>query len=67
MPNHHDTKPALGGKWAVVVFIFTLLAFVVETQLTQVRFESIRKESNIISWIQYVQTTLNFRQPFFML
>jgi len=50
MPNNHGTSsPTLGGKWAVILFIFTLLAFVVESQLTQ-----------------YVQTTLHYRQPFFI-
>lgn len=29
---------SLGGKWAVVLFVLALLAFVVESQFTQVRF-----------------------------
>jgi hypothetical protein len=39
IPAHRmsDTAPALGGKWAVLLFIVMLLAFVTETQLTQVR------------------------------
>ena len=37
MSNGHDTAPALGGKWAVLLFIVTLLAFVAESQLAQVR------------------------------
>ncbi|KAF8898766.1 hypothetical protein BD779DRAFT_1485450 [Infundibulicybe gibba] len=41
--------PRLGGSLAVIVFVFTLLAFVSETQLTQ-----------------YVQSTLGYRQPFFL-
>jgi hypothetical protein len=41
--------PHLGGPVAVVLFVFTLFAFVTESQLTQ-----------------YVQTTLDFRQPFFL-
>ncbi|KAI0257110.1 hypothetical protein BJV78DRAFT_11161 [Lactifluus subvellereus] len=41
--------PRLGGKSAVVLFIVVLIAFVVESQLTQ-----------------YVQSTLHFRQPFFL-
>ncbi|KAF8640613.1 hypothetical protein AX17_000274 [Amanita inopinata Kibby_2008] len=44
-----DHAPRLGGKLSVGLFIFTLLAFVAETQLTQ-----------------YVQTTLGYRQPFFL-
>ncbi|KIL70856.1 hypothetical protein M378DRAFT_183429 [Amanita muscaria Koide BX008] len=39
----------LGGKFAVLLFIATLLAFVTESQFTQ-----------------YVQTTLGYRQPFFI-
>lgn len=39
----------VGGRLAVVLFAFTLIAFVVESQLTQ-----------------YVQTTLGYRQPFFI-
>ena len=30
--------PHLGGKTAVILFVFTLSAFVAESQLTQVRF-----------------------------
>ncbi|PPQ63790.1 hypothetical protein CVT24_004332 [Panaeolus cyanescens] len=51
MQSRHQTSasPHLGGKTAVVLFIFVLLAFVIESELTQ-----------------YVQTTLNYRQPFFL-
>lgn len=41
--------PNLGGKSAVAVFVAVLLAFVVETQLTQ-----------------YLQTTLEYRQSYFI-
>jgi len=41
--------PHVGGRLAVVLFAFTLVSFVVESQLTQ-----------------YVQTTLGYRQPFFI-
>ncbi|KAK2461934.1 hypothetical protein APHAL10511_006397 [Amanita phalloides] len=41
--------PRLGGRLAVVVFIFSLIAFVVESQLAQ-----------------YAQTSLGYRQPFFI-
>ncbi|KAF8622464.1 hypothetical protein AX15_006985 [Amanita polypyramis BW_CC] len=51
MPARQDLvhAPRLGGKLSVVLFIFTLIAFVVESQLAQ-----------------YVQTTLGYRQPFFL-
>ncbi|KAI0692772.1 hypothetical protein BC835DRAFT_1356036 [Cytidiella melzeri] len=39
----------LGGKLAGVLFVFALLGFVIESELTQ-----------------YVQTTLGFRQPYFI-
>ena len=32
-----DASPTPGGKWAGVLFALTLLAFVLESQLTQVR------------------------------
>lgn len=41
--------PHLGGKTAVILFVFTLSAFVAESQLTQ-----------------YVQSSLGYRQPFFL-
>lgn len=47
-PQSPET-PHIGGKLAVVIFVLTLLAFVIESQLTQ-----------------YVQTTLRYRQPFFL-
>ncbi|KAI0068224.1 hypothetical protein BV25DRAFT_1793344 [Artomyces pyxidatus] len=52
MPGRHDRNvelPSLGGKSAVILFVLTLFAFVVESQLTQ-----------------YVQTNLEYRQPFFL-
>ncbi|TFK41180.1 hypothetical protein BDQ12DRAFT_428998 [Crucibulum laeve] len=51
MPLRNDTvaAPHLGGRTAVVLFAFILIAFVTESQLTQ-----------------YVQTTLAYRQPFFI-
>jgi len=30
-------RPTLGGKWAIVLFAVALLAFVAESELTQVR------------------------------
>jgi len=44
-----SSLPHTGGKTAIVLFILTLIAFVVESQLTQ-----------------YVQSTLHYRQPFFI-
>ncbi|KAJ3506897.1 hypothetical protein NLJ89_g6610 [Agrocybe chaxingu] len=41
--------PHVGGKLATIIFVFTLLGFVIETQLTQ-----------------YVQTSLGYRQSFFL-
>ncbi|RDB29309.1 hypothetical protein Hypma_015545 [Hypsizygus marmoreus] len=49
MPMRRVPTPHLGGKLAVALFILALLAFVIESQLTQ-----------------YVQTTLGYRQPFFL-
>ena len=34
--------PHLGGKTAVILFVFTLSAFVAESQLTQVRFRDLQ-------------------------
>ncbi|KAG6336675.1 hypothetical protein ID866_2422 [Astraeus odoratus] len=44
-----STAPRLGGKSAFVLFVVVLLAFVVETQLTQ-----------------YLQTTLGYKQSYFI-
>ncbi|KAF9457080.1 hypothetical protein BDZ94DRAFT_288788 [Collybia nuda] len=49
MHSRIDAAPRLGGKMAIILFVFTLCAFVAESQLTQ-----------------YVQTTLGYRQPFFL-
>ena len=58
----------LGGKSALLVFILVLVAFVVESQLTQVsptqRFGSVTH--NLIPR-QYVQGTLKYRQPYFLM
>ncbi|KAI0003705.1 hypothetical protein BJV74DRAFT_811082 [Russula compacta] len=50
MPEWSLSAPHLGGKSVIILFVLTLIAFVVESQLTQ-----------------YVQSTLHFRQPFFLL
>jgi len=49
-PERPLSLSRLGGKSAVVLFIITLTAIVVQSQLTQ-----------------YVQSTLHFRKPFFLL
>lgn len=49
MPHRPPALPHLGGATAIVLFVFVLAAFVVESELAQ-----------------YVQTTLEFRQPFFI-
>jgi hypothetical protein len=36
MPDARDPTPALGSKSAVFIFILTLIAFVTESELTQV-------------------------------
>lgn len=60
--------PHIGGKLAFVIFVLTLLAFVIESQLTQVAllFCLLQFTLNLVS-VQYVQTTLGYRQPFFIL
>ena len=60
--------PHIGGKLAFVIFVLTLLAFVIESQLTQVAllFCLLQFTLNPVS-VQYVQTTLGYRQPFFIL
>lgn len=71
MADRHDiiTLPRLGGKLAVVLFVFTLLAFVAESQLTQVSNSLLPLPNTSLILIphQYVQTTLGYRQPFFIL
>ena len=59
----------VGGPLAIGLFIFSLIAFVTETQLTQVGFiayPQIDLISNQLA-LQYVQTNLGYRQPFFLL
>ncbi|KAI0348090.1 hypothetical protein BDW22DRAFT_1350236 [Trametopsis cervina] len=48
-PSPPSVSRAVGGKLAGVLFVFALLGFVIESELTQ-----------------YVQTTLGFRQPYFV-
>ncbi|KAJ8457205.1 hypothetical protein ONZ45_g18407 [Pleurotus djamor] len=49
MSTPSSSTPKLNDKQAVILFIFTLLAFTLESQLTQ-----------------YVQTTLQYRHPYFI-
>lgn len=58
----------VGGPLAIGLFIFSLIAFVAETQLTQVGI--ILTQVDFIpqlTFVQYVQTNLGYRQPFFLL
>ncbi|KAI0296165.1 hypothetical protein BC826DRAFT_1005631 [Russula brevipes] len=48
-PERLLSLPRLGGNSVLVLFVVTLIAFVVESQLTQ-----------------YVQSTLHYRQPYFL-
>ena len=58
----------LGGPLAIGLFIFSLMAFVVETQLTQVGSIATNRFRFPTNWFsQYVQTNLGYRQPFFLL
>ena len=59
--------PSLGGRLAVVVFICTLLAFVGESQLTQVSVEMFDAVHILLTSPKYVQSNLGYRQPFFIL
>jgi hypothetical protein len=46
-PSQAAATPHLGGYFAVALFILTLVAFVVESQLTQVRMLTPRVLSSI--------------------
>ncbi len=70
MPSGHHSAIQLGGKRAVVIFAVCLVAFVVETQLAQVRlkgpiFQCPRTHKDLFA--QYVQAQLDFRQPYLIL
>jgi len=60
--------PGLGGKSPFVVFVLVLAAGVIESQLTQVSF-AVGIGSGVHNLIrpQYVQATLKYRQPYFLL
>jgi hypothetical protein len=58
----------LGGKYPAIIFIIVLIAFVAESQLTQVCYHSSFYSLPLShSLHKYVQSTLHFRQPFFLL
>jgi len=68
MSDRAFSLPRLGGNSAVVLFIVTLVAFVVESQLTQVSLLFCLSVSPLTSLsIKHVQSTLNFRKPFLLL
>jgi len=61
-------SPRLGGKSAIFVFVLVLTAYVVESQLAQV--SSARRVGSDVQMLtprQYVQATLKYRQPYFLL
>ena len=61
-------SPRLGGKSALLVFILVLAAYVVESQLTQVSsVPEIRLDVHGLTLRQYVQATLKYRQPYFLM
>lgn len=73
-PAHHYSPTSMsgssrpGGKSAPLVFVLVLAAYVVESQLTQVR--SARETSSDVHNLiprQYVQTTLKYRHPYFLM
>lgn len=70
--NLSPTTIRLGGATAGVVFALMLFAFVAESELTQVSYPCHftylpLKDSFVPNDLQYVQTTLGYRQPFFLL
>ena len=74
LTERFPSLPQTGGKTAIVLFILTLIAFVVESQLTQVRvsfYSSFKRFLHLTFSLsikkKYVQSTLHYRQPFFIL
>jgi hypothetical protein len=63
---YEATLARLGGNFAFVLFIAVLLAFVVEAQLTQVR-NKLTYSRDGLNFVQYLQTTLGYKQPYFIL
>ena len=57
----------VGGKAAVVLFALSLVGFVTESQLTQVSADDLAPCLLGLTVIQYVQTTLEYRQPYLIL
>ena len=63
-----SAPPRLGGKSAFLVFILVLAAYVVESQLTQVSSgREISSDVHNLILRQYVQATLKYRQPYFLM
>lgn len=69
MNTARENSPIAGGKWAGLLFALTLVSFVLESQLTQVRHQAYRLSIHLTEHKckQYVQTDLGFRQPYFVL
>jgi hypothetical protein len=67
MPDSRDAAPALGSTSAVLIFVLTLIAFVVESELTQVSGGTLGAFLVADVSLQHVQTTLDYRHPFFLL
>lgn len=59
--------PHLGGFAAIVLFVAILVAFVVQSALTQVCSIVICLGRPLMRCIQHVQVSLGFRQPFLLL
>lgn len=59
----------LGGKAAPLIFVLVLAAYVVESQLTQVSSAPVEIGSDVhhSTLRQYVQATLKYRQPYFLM
>ena len=59
--------PHLGGLTAIALFVAILVAFVVQSAITQVCRIVIWFDITLIRCIKHVQVSLGFRQPFFLL
>jgi hypothetical protein len=68
MSDSNAAVSPVGRKAAAIcIFIITLLSFVTETQLAQVLATWYADASAILTFIQYVQTSFGYRQPYFIL
>ena len=59
--------PHLGGLTAIALFVAILVAFVVQSAITQVCRIAICLGMTLMKCIKHVQVSLGFRQPFFLL